>query len=166
MKNIKTNSQFGNTSNEVLLKKQVLKKILAQINQGGLTYNPILEKDYSGTQNIAISPFPERSQIFDGPANKKTVTEYLKKNKDLFLKKFSLGAWFDKSSQKTYLDISAPIPLNKQVEAISLGKSANQIAGFNLSDFSEIPLGGNGTLDSSIIPFNDRLEEALTLMAA
>lgn len=166
MKNIKTNSQFGNVSNEILLKKQILKKILAQINQGGLTYSPLLNKDYSGTPNIAISPFPERSQILDGKATKKTVLEFFKRNRDLFLKKFSLGAWFDKVSQKTYLDISAPIPLKKQAEAITLGKDANQIAGFNLSDFTEIPLGGNGQSDSIMIPFQNRLEQALTLIAA
>ncbi len=167
--NIKTKEQGVNLSERALLKKamqkKVLKKVLTQINQGGLTYCPLSNKDYGGTQHIAISPFPERSEIFSGKATDKTVTNYYRKNSDLFLKHFSLGAWFDKRCAKTYLDISAPIPLEKQNEAVNLGKNANQIAGFNLFNFSEIPLGGNGKLDFSVTPFNERLKEALTLIA-
>jgi hypothetical protein len=55
--------------------------------------------------------------------------------------------------------------VEKQTEAITLGKNANQIAGFNLSDFTEIPLGGTGEFNDSLVtPFEERLEEATALM--
>ena len=148
----------------IVMKKDALKKTLTQINRGGATYCPLLDKDYGGTRHIAISPFPERSQVLSGRATGKMVTNYCKKNSDLFKRRFALGAWLYKSCAKTYLDVVAPIPLEKRSAAVTLGKNANQIAGFNLFDFSEIPLGGTGKLDSSITPFKERLKEALTLM--
>lgn len=148
------------------IKRQTLRKLVEQINQGGITYCSSLKKDYAGTKHIAIAPFPERSQMFAGKATKRIVTNYCKKNKDLISKHFSLGAWFDKVGSKTYLDIVAPIPLEKESEALTLGMNANQIAGFNLSDFSEIPLGGTGEFDLSMVtPFNERLNKALTLIS-
>lgn len=141
-----------------------IKKVLKQINETGITYNPLFNKDYGGTPNIAIAPFPERSKSFNGRATKKMVINYCNENNDLFQKGFSLGAWLDKSSARTYLDITATIPLEKESEAIILGKNANQIAGFNLSDFTEIPLGGNGKAASFMNPFEERLERSLALM--
>ena len=150
----------------ILIKKKVLGKLIEQINQGGVTYCPSLNKDYSRTKNIAISPFPERSQILIGKATKRIVTNYCNKNKDLISKNFSLGAWLDKGCLKTYLDIVAPIPLEKESEALTLGINANQIAGFNLFDFSEIPLGGTGEFNLSMItPFEERFNKALTLIS-
>jgi|SRR3989338_1301892 len=147
-----------------IISKKASKIIASKINKGGATYSPSLDKDYAGTPNIAISPFPELSQIVKGRATIKMVMSYCKKNEDLFLKGFSLGAWFNKDDGKTYLDISVPISLEKLSEAIALGKSANQIAGFNLSDFTEIPLGGTGEFNSSVAPFENRLKTALALM--
>jgi hypothetical protein len=117
-----------------------------------------------GTRNIAIAPFPERSQTFTGKATRWKVNGYCTKNNDLLQKGFALGGWFDKGNAATYLDITAPVPLEKQSEAISLGKNANQIAGFNLSDFTEIPLGGTGEFNSLISSFDERLNEALALI--
>jgi hypothetical protein len=146
------------------LKNGALRKLVMQINKGGVTYSPLLNKDYGGTQYLAISPFPELSQTFTGRATGKMVEVYCEKNKDLLEKGFSLGGWFNKRNSKTYLDIVTTISTEKQEEAITLGKNSNQIAGFNLSDFTEIPLGGTGEFKSSIPPFRERLDEALTLM--
>lgn len=143
---------------------KINKKILSQINNGGTTYGPVLDKDYAGTHNIAVSPFPERSQILIGKVTKKIVENYLKRNRDLFLKNFALGAWFDKNSLKTYLDIAVPVSLKKQTEAVALGRRANQIAGFNLFNSSEVPIGGTGVFNSIVTPFQERLKEALTLI--
>lgn len=148
-----------------VVKNRTLQKLVTQIKKGGVTYSPLLNKDYSGTRNIAISPFPERSKIFKGKATQKMVTSYFNRNNDLFQKRFSLGSWPDKDNAVTYLDIIAPIPLEKREEAITLGKHSNQIAGFNLYRFSEIPLGGTGEFNSSVPPFKERLEEALGLMS-
>jgi hypothetical protein len=146
------------------LKNSALRKLVIQINKGGVTYSPRLDKDYGGTQYLAISPFPERSQIFTGRATGKMIASYCKKNNDLLEKGFPLGGWLNESNGKTYLDIVATIPVDKRQEAISLGKHANQIAGFDLSNFKEIPLGGTGEVDASITPFEERLDEASGLM--
>jgi len=152
------------SKNRFVIKNNILSKITRQINEGGITYGPLLDKDYGGTPNIAISPFPERSKIFKGKATGKIVSNYFSRNNDLFQKGFAIGGWTDKNSNKTYLDITAPIPLEKQSEAIALGKKANQIAGFNLSDFSEIPLGGTGEFSPLVSPYYERLEDAEMLM--
>ncbi len=144
---------------------KVLKKISNQINKGGVTFCFAQNKNYSKTENIAIAPFPERSEKFKGKANSKMIERYCFKNRDLFKKKFCLGAWYDKSSSETYLDIVVPIPLSKKDEAITLGRESNQIAGFNLFDLSEIPLGGTGEFNSSLVsPFGERLDTALHLL--
>jgi hypothetical protein len=148
------------------LKNKVLGKLVKQINKGGVTYSPLLHKDYGGTKYLAVSPFPERSQIFTGRATGKMIAGYCYKNNDLIEKGFSLGAWFNGNDGKTYLDVVTTVSVEKQTEAITLGKHSNQIAGFNLSDFTEIPLGGTGEFDDSLVsPFEERLSEALTLMS-
>lgn len=133
-------------------------------NNGGTTYGPLLNKDYSGTQNVAIAPFPERSKIIKGKATKKMVLNYCRKNSDLFQNNLALGVWADTKNKKTYFDVTAPIPLEKMEEAKILGKSSNQIAGFNLSDFTEIPLGGTGEFNSTVSPFVERLGNTIRLM--
>jgi len=149
----------------VVIKRKVLSELIKQINQGGVTYCPLLKKNYARTEYISVSPFPERSQVFTGKITTRVLKSYCLKNSDLFKRGFSLGAWFDSVSLMTYLDISAPIPLSKSSEAITLGKGANQIAGFNLFDLSEVQLGGTGEFNLSMItPFGERLNEALSLM--
>lgn len=148
-----------------VVKNSVLRKLVTQINKGGVTYSPLLDKDYGGTQYLAIAPFPERSQIFTGKATGEMIANYCEKNNDLLKKGFPLGGWFNEGNGKTYLDIVTTISVEKQEEAITLGKHANQIAGFNLSDFTEIPLGGTGEFNDSLVsPFEERMNEALTLM--
>lgn len=147
------------------LTNKILRKLVKQINKGGVTYSPLLDKDYGGTQYLAISSFPELSQIFTGRATGKMINDYCEKNNDLFEKGFKLGSWFNENDGKTYLDVVTTISTEKQTEAITLGKNANQIAGFNLSDFTEIPLGGTGEFNNSLVtPFDERLSEALLLM--
>ncbi len=148
------------------IKTKVLRSVLlAKINEGGVTYCPSSGKDYAMSNNIAIAPFPERSQAFEGKATRRMVSFYFRKNKDLFSKNLSFGAWYDKVSSKTYFDVVSPVPLEKEKDAIALGKDANQIAGFNLSDFSEIPLGGTGEYSPALVtPFMDRLSMALALI--
>ncbi len=149
---------------QIIIQNSVLKKLTTQINKGGVTYNPILNKDYNGTKNIAISAFPERSEIFKGNVTRKIVSDYCAKNSDLLEKGFPLGGWYNEKTKETYLDITTSIPLRRKIKAISLGKSANQIAGFNLFNFSEIPLGGTGIFNSSVSPFKERLRNASKLM--
>lgn len=146
-----------------IIKEKALKTITSQINKGGATYSPSLDKDYAGTSNIAISPFPERSQIVKGRVTMKMVKNYCKDNLDL-LEHFALAGWFNSAQSQTYLDVSVPISLEKESEAIVLGKDSNQISGFNLLNFSEIPLGGTGRFNSLVVPFESRLKTALALM--
>lgn len=141
-----------------------LNKVLKRINEGGITYDLFLKKDYGNTNNVAVSPFPERSYVFKGKATKKMIKDFCDKNDVLLRNNFALGAWFDKESNQTYLDITAVIPTKKIKKAINLGKKANQIAGFNLMSFKEFSIGGTGTFNQKVSPFKDRLIEALTLI--
>ena len=152
-------------NNQIVFERKTLKKISDQINKGGVTFCLSRNKDYAKTENIAISPFPERSEIFKGKATPKMIKGYCSKNSDLINKNLSLGGWFNENSSETYLDISVPISLSNKAEAITLGKESNQIAGFNLLDLSEIELGGTGEFNPSLIsPFGERLNTALSLL--
>lgn len=147
-----------------IISKKALKRIASQINRGGATYGPLLDKNYAGTPNIAISPFPELSQIVKGRVTTAMLRKYCKKNIDLLSEYFSVAGWFNKAQSQTYLDISVPISLEKESEAVALGKDSNQISGFNLFNFSEVPLGGTGKFNSKVAPFENRLKTALALM--
>lgn len=142
----------------------VYKKVLRKINRSGATYNMFHDIDYCGSGNIAISPFPERTQIFKGKIDIKIIEKYCNKNMDLLYKGFMLGGWFDRESKQTYLDITAVIPYEKGQEAYDLGKKANQIAGFDLLCRKEFKIGGTGIFNQNVSPFKDRLIEALTLI--
>ena len=86
---------------------------MRQTNKGGVTYDVLRNKDYSGTSNIAVSPFPERSKIFSGKATSKMLKNYCRNNNDLLQKGLAVGGWFNQNNIRTYLDITAPIPSEK-----------------------------------------------------
>lgn len=154
-----------NMKNKLKLVNKTLQKLAMKTNQGGVTYDVLLDKDYLGTPYISIAPFPERSQIFEGKATRKMILNYCNKNSDLLLEHFTLGAWFNKENKRTYLDVAALIPIEKQDQAVTLGRKANQVAGFNLSNCEEIPIGGIGEFNSLMIPLKERFQEAMNLMS-
>lgn len=115
------------------------------ISEGGATMDVVRNIDYGGTPHIAVSPFPERSQIYIGETTRKMLAQYLRQNFDLLSKKgYALGGWFDTSSGQTYLDVVVPVPKNRSREAVALGRMSNQKAIFDLEEFKEIPTGGTG----------------------
>ena len=158
MKNKKQNKKL------IKISKKAFKTIKSKIKEGGVTYSPVLNKDYAGTPNIAVSPFPERSWVIKGKVTTEMLREYCKQNIDLLVCYFALGVWTNLATLETYLDITVPIPLEREREAKALCKKSNQISCFNLSNFSEIPTGGTGRFNSKVASFENRLKTALALM--
>lgn len=115
------------------------------ISEGGATIDVVRNIDFAGTPHIAVSPFPERSTIFQGATTPKMIADYLEKNFDLLSQKgYALGGWFDTSSKQTYLDVVVPVSKKRSSDAVALGRMSNQKAIFDLEDFKEISTGGTG----------------------
>lgn len=111
---------------------------------GGVTWN-LSKGNMAGTDNYAVSIYPDRAQILDG-ADFDTVEEYILSNSDLLENsENSFGAW--SHDGKVYLDVVATIPdINKAVE---LGKQHNQIAIWGLKNGEQISTGGTGEVKES-----------------
>lgn len=127
-------------------------------NEGGFTYDLIRGIDFGGTPHISVSPFPERTMKIQGETTTKHLAEFLKKNFNLLKKKgFAAGGWYNKADGMTYLDVVVTVPKEKAHLATKLGNKSNQIAGFDLETFNEIPYKGDGTI-SKVAPITERME--------
>lgn len=132
------------------------KFIKAAADNGGASMDLIRHIDYGGTPHISVAPFPERSVILDKGASMGEILDYVEKNKDLFKNRgTATGMWTDPASGKTYLDAAIMIPKEHADLAEKLGKMGNQIAGFDLQDFKELPYGGDGSKEG-VAPLSER----------
>jgi hypothetical protein len=132
----------------------IFKKAAEAARGGGFTMDLLRNVDYAGTPNIAVSPYPERTMTIGAEGvNGQTLATFVKNNADIFLnpkmKGLVQGGWFDEKSGFGGLDVVLPVPLSMEPEAAPLGGAANQIAGFNLSSFDEVPFGGDGKVEGA-----------------
>jgi hypothetical protein len=126
-------------------------------NEGGFTADLIKSIDFGGTPHISVSPFPERTMKLQGETTTKHLAEFIKKNFNLLKKKgFAVGGWYNKADGMTYLDVVVIVPKEKAKLATKLGNKSNQIAGFDLETFKEIPYKGDGTM-SKVAPISERI---------
>lgn len=117
----------GKTVNEILLKIE---------NSGGATYN-LSKGDLSGTDNFAVSIYPDREKI-EEIATFDDLENYINDNMDLLGNSSnSFGAWAHDG--KVYFDVIATV--SDQKEALELGRKHNQLAIFDLKNGVEIPTG-------------------------
>lgn len=134
---------------------ETVKKIVdATKTNGGATFDPRTGEDRGGKPGVAVSPYPNRSTTIDGPITQGQVQEFISKNSDLLKQEdHYVGTWYDKASNKTYLDVSIIRPRD---EAIELAKhpGVNQKAVFDLEKFEEIPTGGTGMSLAGAPEFN------------
>ena len=74
---------------------------------GGSTFN-LLYGNLIGKNGYALSVHPARERKVKGKIlSARVIKNYLNKNKGLFrLRRNSLGTWFNKLDNKTYLDVS------------------------------------------------------------
>lgn len=125
---------------------EAVTKAVEGINAGGTSIDVFNNVDYGGKPFIAVSAYPERSQIMTGKATDPMVRGYIADNADLLGKPHHmLGGWFNTKDGKTYIDVSVAVPKSHQAEAVQLAKISDQIAVFDLEHFKEHPTGGKGT---------------------
>ena len=117
-----------------------LKIIHSTIENGGLTYNPMMNIDLAGQKYFAVAMYPDREKILTlNEFTVETVRDYLLDNRDLLKdQRNSLGTWLDTETQKIYLDISRTI--TDKETALKLAKNNNQLAIFDLKNLTEIRL--------------------------
>lgn len=127
-------------------KADVITDILGLVKStGGATWNFSQSKSLAGTENYAVSIYPEHTQIVDVELTPHILYTYITENKALLLKpENSLGIW--KNGNQYYLDVTLTIPDVEQAK--ELGRKHNQIAIFDLKNFVEIPTGGTGEVQS------------------
>lgn len=109
---------------------------------GGFTYN-LRRGSLAGTNAYVVAVFPERSVVLSGRATEREIAEFLHRNVDVLREsRFSMGGWYDRASQQTYLDIS--VVVRSRQTAVSLGRDHNQKAVLYLRTLEEIPTCGTG----------------------
>jgi hypothetical protein len=109
---------------------------------GGSTFN-LQKGSLSGTPHYAVSIYPERGVVVDGPASPEAIAQFVQKNADLLQDpQNSIGTWFNKEDGKTYLDVS--VTSDNLDDALRLGQEKNQLAIFDLGNFEEIKVPQQG----------------------
>jgi len=169
LKNKELNSAVGkdltivkSALNAVEPDKMPISDIVEKINSGGITVDIPNLMNMGGSNNYAVSIYPELSKTFNRKLFRTDVVDYLLQNKEFFLKKHhTLGAWYDTASGKTYLDVS--VLVKDRDAAINLGKQYNQKAITYLKDFSEIATGGTGEPVKGLPSAEERLSNLLKI---
>jgi hypothetical protein len=145
------------------LSGQIVNQVLNSIHaNSGATFN-LSQGNMVGTDNYAVSIYPERSEILPSGTDFDTLEQFMLKNEDLLNNaENSIGAWVN--GGKLYLDIVATIP--DEAQAIELGKQHNQIAIWDLKNGKEIQTGGTGevkkTADDQVLPQDQQDQIAAT----
>lgn len=89
------------------------------------------------THGKAVSPYPERSAVFENIPTAKDIRGWLDKNKDVLKEPNTYaGGWFDAESKKTFLDISIVVQSDKEARALS--EKYKQRAYFDLDKGEEV----------------------------
>ena len=115
---------------------------------GGSTYNPYVKT--SPQVGFCYSPYPERSVEFNSvnDLTLSTYEDYCERNKDLLSKEnHYVGTWNDPVTGKIYLDVSVNTMDAK--EARTQCEEKDQIAYFDLQDFSSVTVNQNATSGQS-----------------
>jgi hypothetical protein len=96
-----------------------------------------------GQEGYAVSPYPDRGAIYSKRVFIKQIRDFMDKNADLLKQPdHAVGAWRERSTGKTYLDVS--VVTHDRDKAIELGKKHNQIAIFDFKNGATIDTGGDG----------------------
>lgn len=85
----------------------------------GFSYHPVSEA--SPTAGYALSPYPQRSKVFDVKALKVAdIADYMIGNAEMWGdKNHYLGGWLDRKTGKFYLDVSIVVPTPEQAEKLT-----------------------------------------------
>lgn len=111
---------------------------------GGSSFNPITRT--TPVVGFCYSPYPERSKVYNSIQDLKLsdYNDYFESNKDLLSKdNHYIGTWNDPETGKIYLDISINTMNANEAREECLNK--DQIAFFDLQDFSSVTVDNNAT---------------------
>jgi HK97 family phage portal protein len=137
------------SSTEASQPKRVSKLVRQIREEGGFTYNAV--SDTSPTEGYAVSPFKELEMVVDVTTPKKgdlsidkwrknlrpKLRDYIRKNIDTLRRPNAhLGGWWDKDSNKVYIDIS--IVSDNLEDAMKVAKENDQEAIFDLGKMETI----------------------------
>jgi len=155
----KTNKGKVETKTNEKVKYDVNEQLKSHNENEGSTFT-LDGKNRSGEKGVSsVSIFPERSKIIDGSITEKDISDFKEVNKDILKGNedvLAIGTWYDKSSGKTYLDVSA---VTDTESATRLGEQYNQKAIFNLETFEEIDTKGDGKPVKNLKPELDRVSD-------
>lgn len=99
----------------------------------------------------AVGMFKERTLIMDSDLTEGVLNRFIEKNKDLLSltdNKYAIGTWFGGEPEQLWLDISLVTDLKN---AIKIGKKNDQVAIFDLETLNDVPTGGTGKYDVTVM---------------
>ena len=134
----------------------IAEQIVATIRDGGSTY--LIQGNMAETDNIAVSIFPDYSQVVMGHVTYKQLSDFYQSHK-LILKKYpelAVGTWYE--NNLTYIDLV--ILVRDRDKAVALGRRYNQKAVFDLTTMEEIETGGTGKVLELFPTIEERINEA------
>ena len=132
----------------------VASSILERVKaNGGLSVNMVNGSEptsgYMVAKGTAYGKTVSAEDFYDPAKGPKILADYMKENKsDLATGKNYLGLWHNTEDGKVYLDISENI--QSKSEAISAGRSRDQISIWDVANFAEIQTGGTGVTKQEI----------------
>jgi len=119
-------------------------KRIASLTQdkGGASFDVV--KGRAPTRGYTVSLYPDRTELLDkDELTSNRVADFIKKNKDLLSEPdHVVGTWFDKSSGKTYLDVSY-VAKDENI-AKHASEMFNQKAYWDIKRGKEVGTGGTG----------------------
>lgn len=119
---------------------------------GGSTYDPRTGKSLAGEKGMgSVALFKSRSVILDVDLDEDILEKYIEDNKDLLNSadgQYSVGTWYGGDPKQLWLDVAFVTDLKN---AVKLGKENNQVAIFDLETLLDVPTGGTGKYDVTIM---------------
>lgn len=107
------------------------------VPDGGFSVNPQDGSDVSS--GYAVSVHPEHERVFDRPVTSDDLRAYIADTANaLALPGRVLGGWHDPNTGRVYLDVS--VVTADLSDAVRLAQDAGQIAVFDFSAMSSIPV--------------------------
>jgi hypothetical protein len=139
-------------------KTLVAKQVNTTRKTGGSSFSPG-RGDLIGSDNYAISIFPDYSKIIKGKITQKQLSTFYLKNEDILFQypELATGTWY--RAGKTHIDLVVTIPTSNKFAAIELGRRYNQKTVFNLKTLEETRIGGTGEIVEKLPELKVRMEE-------
>ena len=149
----------------ISMQPDVIKEIVKMTNDpdiGGSTFSAF-GQNLGGTPYYALSIFPGFGHVIDGKLTEEVMQKYMSKYGALTVTypMLNFGTWYDKSSGKTFLDISLRVPKKLKDVAVKYAQKYDQKAIFDLETFEELDTGGTGKVTADTMLVSEKLDEIM-----